>query len=384
MTGHIFIEGDIGSDVTSKSVREDIANYPKATNFIVHINSGGGDVYEGYQIGSILKNLGKPTVAHIGAVCASIATYAACSCDSVVMSPHGVFMIHLPTGNGISGNADDLRKAAGQLDRIKSEIIDRYLPRVSGKGITREQLSAMMEKETSMSPGEAESMGFVDTVQEKLRAVARMDATKFNDMTAALTKEEAKGMFDSFAASLAKMFAPKAHFKNQVSLTLEDGTEVMVMTETVEDIVGKQVQKADGSALPPGQHNTQDGQTLTVDANSTITEAIPMANQNDEVAKLKEENAALKQQLEASATASQEAVQKEVAKVTNAMQAQFKNLSKQFEDLKTKTFGEEGGAVTEEDNKKQTSFKNKEDRPHDPMAASLWPVVQSRYNTYEA
>lgn len=383
MTGHIFIQDDIGTDTTAKMVREQIADYPQATEFIVHINSQGGSVYEGYNIGSILKNIGKPTTAHIGALCASIATYIACSCDKVIMSPHGNFMIHLPTGNGISGTSDDLRRAAGQLDQMKSEIIDRYYQRVGNKGVSREQLAGMMAKETHMSPQEAMAMGFVDNVQEKLKAVARWEETNTN-MEAALTKEEAKGMFDTFAASLAKMFAPKAQFKNQVSLTLEDGTEVMVMTETVEDIVGKQVQKADGSALPPGQHNTQDGQTLTVDANSTITEAIPMANQNDEVAKLKEENAALKQQLEASATASQEAVQKEVAKVTNAMQAQFKNLSKQFEDLKTKTFGEEGGAVTEEDNKKQTSFKNKEDRPHDPMAASLWPVVESRYNNYQA
>jgi len=57
MTGHIFIEGEIGSEVTAKTVRADISNYPQATEWTIHINSPGGDVYEGYQIGSIIKNL---------------------------------------------------------------------------------------------------------------------------------------------------------------------------------------------------------------------------------------------------------------------------------------------------------------------------------------
>ena len=45
------------------------------TEFIVHINSVGGDVYDGYAIGNIIKSLGKPTTASIGALCASISTY---------------------------------------------------------------------------------------------------------------------------------------------------------------------------------------------------------------------------------------------------------------------------------------------------------------------
>ena len=98
MTGHIFIEGEVGSEVTIKSVRGDIALYPQATEFIVHINSVGGDVYDGYAIGNIIKSLGKPTTASIGALCASISTYIACCCDQVLMGPAGDFMIHLPTG----------------------------------------------------------------------------------------------------------------------------------------------------------------------------------------------------------------------------------------------------------------------------------------------
>ena len=150
MTGHIFIEGEIGVQVTAKTVRDDLSNYPQAQEFVVHFNSPGGDVYEGYQIGSIIKNIGKPTTALIGGMCASIATYDALCCDHVVMNPHGDFMIHLPTGT-LSGTAEDLRKGAEQLDRIKSELIDRYMTKVAKKGVTRDQLSAMIDKETRIS-----------------------------------------------------------------------------------------------------------------------------------------------------------------------------------------------------------------------------------------
>lgn len=376
VTGHIFIEGEIGTEVTPKTVRDDIAAYPQAQNYIVHINSGGGDVYDGYQIGSILKNLGKPTAAHIGAVCASIATYISGSCDSVVMSPHGDFMIHLPTGQ-INGNAEDLRRGAAQLDRIKSELIDRYMPRVAKKGVTREQLSAMIDKETSMSPSEALSLGFVDAVQEKMKVAARMDVNKFN-MEAALTKEEAKGMFDGLLAKMSKMATSLIKFKNAVTLTLEDGTIVSVMAENPEGIAGAQITLEDGTPVPAGTYQTQDGLQITVDAESKITEAEPMANtkENDEVAKLKEENAALKQQIEASTKTAEENVKKEVAKVTASMTSQFANLKKEVEAMKAKTFGDESAVVTEEDNGKD--FKN-QGRPEDPMV-QLWDVFKSRYN----
>jgi len=217
MTGHIFIEGEIGTDVTVKTVRADIANYPQATDWMVHINSGGGDVYEGYQIGTILKNL-KKTTAHIGSMCASIATYDALSCDHVVMNPHGDFMIHLPTGT-ISGTAEDLRKGAMQLDRIKSELISQYAPKVARKGVTSEQLSTMMDKETSMSPAEALAMGFIDEVQDKLKAVAKINPNFKMENT--VTREEVEGLFTKMGEKIDKFFA---RFKNSVQIALADGS----------------------------------------------------------------------------------------------------------------------------------------------------------------
>jgi ATP-dependent Clp protease protease subunit len=370
MTGHIFIEGEIGSQVTSKTVRADISNYPQATEWTVHFNSGGGDVYEGYQIGSILKNLGKPTTALIGAMCASIATYDALCCDHVVMNPHGDFMIHLPTGT-LSGTAEDLRRGAEQLDRIKSELIDRYMTKVAKKGVTMEQLSAMIDKETSMSPSEALQYGFVDEVREKLKAVAKMDVTKFNDMT----KDEAKGMFEAIGAKLDSiMNAMKP--KNSVAITLADGSMVESSADAPEGLVGSVLTDEQGVPLPAGQVETADGQVLTIVEGGVVESMAPKTEDkaDDVEAKIKaleQENAALKQQL---ADAGQKAsASEDVAKVQAENLSKFKNqveeLKASFEALKSQTFGD--STVPTDAPDKKFSNEKQVDPLLDMMAQSM-------------
>lgn len=336
MTGHIFIEGEIGTQVTAKTVRADIDTYQNAEEWIIHVNSPGGDVYEGYQIGSILRNLGKPTTALIGSMCASIATYDALCCDTVVMSPHGDFMIHLPTAT-INGTAEDLRKGAMQLDRIKSELISRYAPKVSKKGVTRDQLSAMMEQETSMSPGEALAMGFVDEVREKLKAVAKWDLQKINNMD-----ENQKGIFEAIGSKLDAIMA-KLSPKNMVEVTLADGTVAMSSAATAEELVGSVLTDEAGAVIPDGVVETADGLVVTI-AGGKVASVEPKTEEapEEDANKLKEENAALKQQLaEANAAI---AASKQTAEASTQQLEVIKNevseLKKTFKALKDTTVGD--------------------------------------------
>jgi len=338
MTGHIFLEGEIGSDVTAKTVRADIANYPQANDWTIHINSPGGDVYEGYQIGSIIKNLNKPTSAHIGAMCASIATYAALSCDTVIMNPHGDFMIHLPTGT-INGTAEDLRRGAEQLDRIKSELIDRYAPKVARKGVTKEQLASMIEKETSMSPSEALSMGFIDGVQEKMKAVAQL--TQLYNMEQ-LSREEAQGFFKAIGDKLDKFINGK--FKNSVEIALADGTMAMSDAETVDTIIGSAMTLPTGPA-PDGQYETADGYIINVAGGKVLTyEPVMEDKGEDPTAALKQQIADLQAQLQAktneAATVNAKAIETQ-ARIESNFKNQMKAIKDELEILKTKTFGDD-------------------------------------------
>lgn len=375
MTGHIFIDREIGVQTTPESVRKQIDQ--TATEYEVHINSVGGDVYDGVAIGSILRALGKPTTAIIDGMCASIATYISSCCDKVVMTPHGDFMIHDPTAS-IKGRAEDLRKGAGQLERIKSDIIERYMTKVARKGVTRDQLDAMMANETSMSAVEALKYGFVDEIGERLKAVAKWDLSKLKNEDM-MTKEEAKGMFEALGKKIDALFI-KA--KNAVEITLEDGTVVMSSAEDASAVVGSTLTDETGAPVAPGQLVTAEGVTIVVGEGGVVESATAAADkkepeESEEMKALKAERDALKAELE-SVKAEKEAVTKASAEAEKKFQNAFKEVKEELNKLQNETFGDK----TVVSDAPEKIFKNQADeRPFDPMAETLGRAfVTSRPN----
>ena len=101
MTGNIYIYGEIGNQVTLDTVLKDIT--PEASEYIVHIISQGGDVFEGYAIYNAIKNTGKNITVHIEGVCASIATLIAATGNKIIMNTKSQFMIHNPRIGAMAG-----------------------------------------------------------------------------------------------------------------------------------------------------------------------------------------------------------------------------------------------------------------------------------------
>jgi ATP-dependent Clp protease, protease subunit len=346
MTGHIFLDGEIGDKITIESVRNDIAQYPQANAWEIHIDSPGGDVDTGYAIGAIISNL-KNTTANIGALCASIVTYCAHCCDKIVMGPAGSFMIHLPTGT-VNGTSNDLRRGADRLDRIKNELAARYMKRVAKKGLTVEQVHGMLDKETDMSPSEAEAMGFVDEVREKLKAVAKFNQ-KFS--MESITKEEAKGLFEALGNKIDKLFKASIKAKN-LDISLADGTTVTSDAADPSAILNSNVTDAKGAPLADGDYETADGFEMEVQG-GIVTAYDPLMNDKTkpaaapdmqkQVAALSEAVAALQAQLGATKNEAQAAIEAK-AKIeaeAKAGSAEFKALKAELEELKTKTFGDD-------------------------------------------
>jgi len=373
MTGHIFLDGEIGDKITIDSVRSDIANYPQATDWQIHIDSPGGDVDTGYAIGAIISNL-KNTTANIGALCASIVTYCAHCCDHIVMGPAGSFMIHLPTGT-VNGNANDLRRGADRLDRIKNELAARYMKRVAKKGITVEQVHGMLDKETDMSPSEALAMGFVDDVREKLKAVAKFDTKKFiMEDNKTITKEEAKGLFEALGNKIDKLF--KASIKAQnLDLQLADGTPIVSDAADPSGIMGSNVTDAQGQPLADGEYETQDGFQMEV-AGGIVTAYDPLMNDKTKPAapaapdmqkQMADMQAAIneiKSQLGAAKNETKQAIEakSKIEAEAKATVEGFKALKDELEELKTRTFGDTSQI------QKDTKFKaDKNQRPADDM-----------------
>lgn len=354
MIGHIFIYGYIGTnagEVSVKSVRAQIQ--PIYDEYIMHIVSGGGDVFEGFGIYNTIKNLGKPVTAQIEGVCASITTLIAGSADKIIMNRTSQWMIHNPSISEAKGDSRAMKSIANQLDQIKTLLVNVYDKKT---GLGKEKLWSLMDNETWLTAQEALQMGFADEVVDAIKAVATI---KLNQM-----KENVFAKFWAFV---------KPKIKNQVEKTLEDGTAIIVMAEG-DSLQGAQVLLATGEPLPAGTYTLQTGESITVDDNYVITEVTqPEAPENEQDMKKDEEIAALKAQLAAlqqEKAASDAAVETAQTAETQAKaaQANFQNrfdiMEKQFKDLNEKA----GKIVGAEPPKgKGPVIKNAKDLPSDPM-----------------
>lgn len=290
MVQDIYIYGEVGKQVTLDTVLKDIT--PKASSYIVHIHSNGGDVFEGYAIYNALKNTGKEIIVHVEGTCASIATLIASAGNKIIMNLKSAWMIHSPRIASMSGTSKDLRNVAGQLDKIENQLIDSWVGRTN---LTREQLAVMYDQETWLTPEQAVEMGFADEVQEVLKAVASADLKKYKYM------EDRKTLLGTIKNMIDTFLNPDK-IKNMTD-TLSDGTKVNVPEDG--DWVGKPVTREDGSPLPAGEHVLESGKVIVVGDDgliTTVTEPEAKLEQeptnSEEDMKLKEENERLKAELE--------------------------------------------------------------------------------------
>jgi ATP-dependent protease ClpP protease subunit len=353
MTGHIWVYGIIGDKPKGASEKyysfQDFRGElnPEATDYTVHIFSPGGDVFQGAAIYNGLKNTGKPIKVLIEGVCASIATLIAGAADpgKLIMNAQSQWMVHNPKFNNISGDAQELRTGADQLDQIKTLLINIYRKRT---GLSEQALWDVLNRETWMLPEQAKQLGFVDEVVESMKAVAYADLKFLDDMENNTVMEALK----SLEKKIMGLWRPK-----NMSVTLADGTVLVVASEDGE-WVGKQVAKEDGTPLEPGSYPLTDGRILVVGDQSTISEVQeakteePAENQEDMKAKEELEKAQarikeLESALEATKNSAQESnalVEQEKAKVKtleNKINTDIKNLTDELNKIKNTTAGDD-------------------------------------------
>ena len=136
----------------------------------VHINSGGGSIFDGYAMSQeLVKHPAKINI-FIDGLAASIASFIALAGDSIEISESGFFMIHRASLNGyFAMTAEEMRKQADRLDQIEKSIINQYTIRT---GKDELEIIALMDDETWFDAQSAKEHGFVDTVFESLKAAA--------------------------------------------------------------------------------------------------------------------------------------------------------------------------------------------------------------------
>lgn len=164
VSADLYFYGDIVSDWWGAWQNED--QYPDAIkNFLsqaegkdlnVYVNSGGGSVFAGMAIYNMIKRHGEKNKVkvYVDGLAGSIASVIAFAGTEPPEIPSNAFlMIHKPWG-AISGNADEMRKMADDLDKIQTGIMNVYEEHLA-EGVTIDQVEALVNAETWLDGKEA-------------------------------------------------------------------------------------------------------------------------------------------------------------------------------------------------------------------------------------
>lgn len=149
--------------VSAKEFADSLDALPDDTTEIrLHLNSPGGEVWEGIAITNMLRNHRARVVAVVDGLAASAASVVACAADELVMGRNSQLMIHDAWGLCI-GNRDDMLNTSARLDKISDNIASVYAAKAGG---TVEQWRDAMLAETWYSAEEAVEQGLADRVEK--------------------------------------------------------------------------------------------------------------------------------------------------------------------------------------------------------------------------
>ncbi|MGN0998137.1 MAG: head maturation protease, ClpP-related [Faecousia sp.] len=153
----LYLYGDIvDDDLTAAyfggTCPQAIADFVNGLNpntpMTIYFNSGGGDVFAGLAIHSILKRHTGKKIGQVDGMAASIASTILMSCDEIVVNTGAQIMVHDPW-TCAQGNSRDLRKTADLLDTAKESMLDVYMGKAR-EGVTRDQVAGLLAAETWM------------------------------------------------------------------------------------------------------------------------------------------------------------------------------------------------------------------------------------------
>jgi ATP-dependent Clp endopeptidase proteolytic subunit ClpP len=159
----LYIYDEIGFfGVTAKDLVAELKNV--TGDLTVHVNSPGGDVFDGIAILNALRDHDGTVTTICDGLAASAASFIMQAGKRRVMAKNSEMMIHEASGLCV-GNAKDMVELASTLDRVSDNIASVYADR-SGRGDATAWRN-LMSAETWFTAEEAVSMGLADEHGDK-------------------------------------------------------------------------------------------------------------------------------------------------------------------------------------------------------------------------
>lgn len=138
-----------------------IAGLPAGEKLEIKINSGGGDVFAGQEIYSLLRGQVNVEI-EIQSIAASAASVIAMA-GPCQISPVGIIMIHNVSAGCVSGDHNSMTKMADTLKRMDEALAAAYVDKT---GLPLEEVLKLMEKETWLTAERAVELGFADKIAD--------------------------------------------------------------------------------------------------------------------------------------------------------------------------------------------------------------------------
>lgn len=250
-----------------------------AKNINLRIHSPGGDVMEGTAIFNALQRHPANITTHIDGLAASMATIVALAGKKVNMAQNAYFMIHDPAGGSYGGTAEEHRKSAAVLDKVKETIVSEYAKKT---GLPTEKISQMMSEETWMTAQEAKDYGFVDVVgpEFKAAAIAPEAFSNFRRVPSALRidtpKPENLSDMKFLPASIAALLATATGLKITDESSETDVTSAFnALTGKVTALEGEKKQLSEKITGLEGEKTTLTNKVTTLEGEKkTLTEEV--------------------------------------------------------------------------------------------------------------
>ena len=172
----VYIYDEIGYwGTTAQDFVRELADIDR-DRIALHLNSPGGEVFDGIAIYNALRDHDAQVTVHIDSLAASIASVIAMAGDTIKMARNGQMMIHDAMTMTV-GNVADHTKAVEDLNRVSDIIADTYAARAGG---TAKQWRQRMQAETWYTAAEAKAAGLIDEITGESSAQNGWDLSIFN------------------------------------------------------------------------------------------------------------------------------------------------------------------------------------------------------------
>lgn len=158
---------EIDSRLRWERINREVPANVERTPIWLHINSGGGDLFAGFALSDVIKEIETPVYSISEGLCASAATLIAMSCQKRYALPNTVFLIHQLSA-GIWGTHEQFKDEL-VIQQIMMDQLEKFY--VAHSLVNAEELREMLKRDTWISSARALELKIIDGLYQRGQAV---------------------------------------------------------------------------------------------------------------------------------------------------------------------------------------------------------------------